>query len=225
MPYRLVVFDWDGTLTDSVAQISAAIRLAIERAGLPPRGDDAIREVIGLGMSAGIAHLYPQAPGAARLALARVQADADVRSHVEQAAPLFPGVPDLLEGLARQGTLLAIATGKSRAGLERDLGAGGVAAYFAATRSADDGPGKPAPRPLLDLLHETGTQPGEAVVVGDTLYDLQMARAAGVAAIGVGWGVHSREQLHSAAPKAVVGRIAELETLLIGPADGPGTGD
>ncbi len=216
MSPRLVVFDWDGTLTDSLEPITAGIRVAIERAGLPPRSDEAIREIIGLGVAAGIARLYPQAPGEARVALANVQADPAVRAHTEQPAPLFAGARELVEALAGQGTLLAIATGKGRDALQRDLVAAGLADRFAAVRTADDGPGKPAPAPLLALLEETGTWPGEAVVVGDTLYDLQMAQAAGVEGIGVTWGVHPAERLHTGGPRAVVERLEDLSDLLTG---------
>lgn len=215
MTWRLVVFDWDGTLADSVGQITAGIRWAIERAGLPPRADAAIREVIGLGMLDGITALYPDDVDRARQALLDVAGDANLRARLEAATPLFPGAGPLLDRLTAAGVLVAIATGKSRAGLQRDLAATDLATCFAAVRTADDGPGKPSPWMLEALLAETGSRARETIVVGDTLYDLQMAAAAGVDAVGVSWGVHAPERLAAAAPQAIVRHFDELSAHLV----------
>ncbi len=215
MTHRLVVFDWDGTLVDSVGRITAGIRRAINHADLPPRTDDAIREIIGLGMVDGIAALYPDHAEHARRALQEAAANPVVRAELEGPTPLFAGTRPLLDRLADHGILLAVATGKSRAGLERDLAATQLAPRFAAVRTADDGPGKPSPWMLESLLAETGSRARETIVVGDTLYDLQMAAAAGVDALGVTWGVHAPERLETAEPRAIVRHFSELSVHLL----------
>jgi len=215
LSYRLVIFDWDGTLVDSLDQVTAAVAAAIARAGLPARSAAAIRDVIGLGAAAGIARLYPDDPDGARHALVTSEALPAVRERLEQPAPLFPAVADLLDELADAGHVLALATAKSRAGLERDLDATGLRPCLSASRCADDGVEKPAPAIVHALLAATGMRPREAVVVGDTLYDLQMAAWAGVDAIAVTWGAHTRDRLLQGQPSAIVSERGELRDLLL----------
>lgn len=213
---RLVVFDWDGTLMDSAARIVAAVQGAIELSGLEPRGEDAIRHVIGLGMREAVATLYPDMPERARERLAAAYRESFTRAVAEQPARLFPGVEDTLAELERHGYLLAVATGKSRSGLTRDLEHAGLARRFAASRTVDEFASKPDPAMLRDLLDTFAVEPGSALMVGDTLFDLQMARRAGVPAVGVSWGVHSPGDLLEARPERVIDDLAELPGWLAG---------
>lgn len=190
----LIVFDWDGTLMDSVAGIVRCFERALQDAGAPHPGVAAIRHVIGLGLPEAVSVLLPDADDDLK---ARV-ADR-YRVHFLAADPgameLFPGVREGLAGLAAHGFMLAVATGKSRRGLERALAQTGLKPLFAATRCADEAFSKPHPKMLEDILALTGVAPEQALMVGDTVYDLEMARAASVAALAVTYGVHDREVL------------------------------
>jgi phosphoglycolate phosphatase len=193
-PYQLIVFDWDGTLMDSAGRIvscmqRAACDLAIQ---VPEAG--MVREIIGLGLAEAMARLFPE------LALADQDRLIDAyRGHwlgsELPASPLFPGAADLVEGLHRRGLRLAVATGKSRRGLDASLAETGLAPWFPITRCADETFSKPHPQMLLEILTDWDTHPSAALVVGDTEYDMQMAANAGVAAVGVAHGVHAAERL------------------------------
>jgi phosphoglycolate phosphatase len=213
---RLVVFDWDGTLMDSAARIVAAVRGAIECSGLEPRSEDAIRHVIGLGMREAVCALYPEMPERAGERLAATYRESFARAVAEQPARLFPGVEDTLAELEARGYLLAVATGKSRSGLMRDLEHSGLAGRFAASRTVDECASKPDPAMLRDLLDTFAVEPASALMVGDTLFDLQMARRAGVPAVGVSWGVHAAGHLLEAGPERVIDELAELPGWLAG---------
>lgn len=222
MPAReLVIFDWDGTLMDSGARIVAAIRTAIDASGLPTRDDEAIRGIIGLGMHEAVAVLYPEAPDAARERLLAVYAEAFARAVAEVPAALFPGAAAALARLEAAGCLLAVATGKSRGGLHRDLERAGLHGRFATTRTVDECPSKPHPAMVEEILHECGMEADSALVVGDTLFDLEMASNAGVSAVGVSWGAHPVERLESGRPLGILGDFAELDRWVLGhhPAD------
>jgi phosphoglycolate phosphatase len=127
---------------------------------------------------------------------------------------LFDGVPELLAGLAGDGYLLAVATGKSRRGLDHALAQGGLGALFHATRTADEAPSKPYPQMIWDILEELGVKAESALMIGDSVHDLEMARAAGVAALGVASGAHGRRDLEAQAPLACLGAVAELPAWL-----------
>lgn len=206
---RLWIFDWDGTLADSLGRIEQCMAAALVDAGLPEPEPAVIRNIIGLGLAEAIAALCPQAG-----ALQRQQ----VRDHYvrrfmaadQQPCPLHTGAEALLQSLHGHGDVLAIATGKSRRGLDRVLAAHGLAAYFSVTRCADESVSKPAPDMVLELLALTGGARSRAVMVGDTEYDLAMAAAAGVAAIGVTFGAHAPERLLRHQPLACVDRLAQL---------------
>ncbi len=207
---ELVVFDWDGTLLDSAAGIVAAVRAAVATSGLPPRSEGAIRRVIGLGMREGIAELFPEHGETAHTRLADAYRDASVRSIADRPAPLFPGVEPVLAALEAEGRMLAVATGKSRSGLQRDLEHSGIGHRFVATRTVDESPSKPHPHMLRELMALRGVGPEATVLVGDTVFDLGMAARAGVPAVGVGWGVHHGPQLQRQAPLGVLEQIDTL---------------
>jgi len=214
MPRRfdLLVFDWDGTLIDSADAIAACIQLAAQDLGLSVPDDERARHVIGLGLGDALAYAVPDLPVSeyGRMAeryrhhfLAR---DADL--------PLFAGARELLEALLVRGHRLAIATGKSRAGLARALEHLGLHATFAATRCADQCAPKPAPDMLIELMEELTTDRGHTLMIGDTAHDLAMAANAGVAAVAVGYGAHPPEQLEALGPLALARSPAELAAWL-----------
>jgi phosphoglycolate phosphatase len=207
--YDLIVFDWDGTLMDSIGKIVACMRSAIADVGVANPGDAAIRHIIGLGLAEAIRTLLPAESDATHAAT--VERYREHFLHRDQtASPLFAGVTDGLERLAQQGYLLAIATGKARRGLERVLGETTLGSYFVATRCADEARSKPHPQMLEDILDLTGTDPARAIMIGDTVYDLEMARSARVDSLGVTYGVHARAQLAVHAPRTIVDSFPEV---------------
>jgi phosphoglycolate phosphatase len=192
--YELIIFDWDGTLMDSAAKIVHCFERAYADAGVSYPGDAAVRRIIGLGLAEAVAALLPEASPALRTTVAdhyrRYFLGLDAES-----MSLFPGVREGLVALAAQGCLLAVATGKSRRGLDRMLAHTGLGDMFVATRCADEAFSKPHPRMLEDILDRTGLTASQAIMVGDTTYDLLMAKAANMAGLGVSYGVHAREEL------------------------------
>lgn len=194
MELALIVFDWDGTLMDSEARIVACLQAAFRDLGWPELPPEQAREVIGLGLEEALARLLPQGSPEQRAALA-----ARYRYHFlgdeQLPSELFPGAREVLEWLSAQGYLLAIATGKSRVGLNKSLAETGLRPFFAATRTADETRSKPHPQMLLELMDELGARPAETLMIGDTEYDLEMAQGAGVKALAVCHGVHPPERL------------------------------
>ena len=194
---------------DSVVKIVRCFTAALDDVGAPHPGEDAIRHVIGLGLIEAIATLLPQV-------------DVDMRARVEERyrqhflhldqtdMPLFPGVRAGLESLVAQGYRLAIATGKARRGLDRVLRDTGVAHLFCATRCADEAFSKPHPRMLQDILDQTGFNAEQALMVGDTTYDMQMAQHAGMGSLAVTYGVHRRELLVEHSPLACLDSFFEV---------------
>ncbi len=207
--FSLLVFDWDGTLMDSVGTIVACTQATIRELDLPLPEEVVIRATIGLGLRETIDRLRP---GCDEALYQRIVAGYREHWHgtYRDLPLLFPEVPRLLDDLAGDGYLLAVATGKSRRGLEHALASTGLAARFHATRTADEAPSKPHPQMLWDLLEELGARPEETLMVGDTTHDLEMARSAGVAAVGVASGTQPREELLRLGPLACFERVAEL---------------
>ncbi len=211
--FRLVVFDWDGTLIDSTAAIVHAIRASAADLGLPVPTREQASHVIGLGLFEAIRAAVPM------IERNRMPAYVERYRHhyLRRDADLVPfeGVPQLLSELADSGAWLAVATGKSRVGLNRALDQMGWTARFLTTRCADEGAPKPDPWMLRDIGDELGIDPSGMVMVGDTTHDLGMARAAGAAAIAVAYGAHPREALEAQPALAIVDTVSELrETLL-----------
>ena len=217
---RLIVLDWDGTVMDSAAQIVAAMRRTMHDLGLPPRPDVQLRDCIGLGLDDALWRLFPE------LEASRVRAVAErygyhFRRSDSPPAPLFPGAAEALECLGKAGYRLAVATGKSRRGLDRALGQSGLGPLFAATRCADECLPKPHPDMIEELLWETGCEPEQALMVGDTEFDMAMAGAAGVPSVGVACGVHDGSRLKRAGARAVLPTLAALPEWLRGGGTGP----
>ena len=211
MKYRLVVFDWDGTLIDSAGTIVRCIQDAARDMALDVPDRSRASHVIGLGLHDSLRHAVPG------LAPERYLEFADhYRRHFlarQDAMLLFPGVLELLQGLSAERTL-AIATGKSRRGLDRALDADGLRRFFAASRCADETHPKPHPAMLLELMEELGVDRAATLMVGDTSHDLEMARAAGVDSLAVTYGAHPEAGLRACAPKGCVSSVAELRAWL-----------
>jgi phosphoglycolate phosphatase len=207
--YQLIVFDWDGTLMDSADKIVRCFESAVGDVGLPSPGAAAIRNIIGLGLNEAVATLLPQCdPEAQSRVVARYR---EHFLHLDQTEmPLFPGVRNGLASLAQRGYLLAVATGKARRGLSRVLRETGLEHLFVASRCADESFSKPHPQMLLDILEETGVVPAAALMVGDTVYDMQMARNARVDGLAVSYGVHERERLLAHGPVACLDSFPEV---------------
>lgn len=212
--YRLVVFDWDGTLMDSTAAIVHAIRAASSDLRLPVPTRQEAAHVIGMGLFEAIHTVVPS--------IRREQLPAFVeryRAHYFRHDPkleAFDGIPALLDELADAGAWLAVATGKSRAGLDRALEQMDWTGRFLTTRCADEGAPKPDPWMLIDICEELDVAPAQVLMVGDTTYDLGMARAAGADAIAVGYGAHLREELEREPCLEIVDSVLELREALLG---------
>lgn len=211
MSYRLLVFDWDGTIIDSPAAIVQCIQEAAREMGLAVPDDERASHVIGLGLRDSLLHAVPDLP-AERYA----EFVALYRRHFlarEDAMPVFAGMKELLAEL-KQRAPLAIATGKSRRGLDRALDATGLRALFAASRCADETRPKPHPAMLLELMEEFEVDSTETLMIGDTSHDLDMARAALVDAVAVTYGAHPETGLRACGPRACVSSVEELKAWL-----------
>ena len=196
--FDLLVFDWDGTLMDSAGAITAAIIAAATDLGLPPPPPERARHVIGLGLHDALRHAVPELPPSDYGRMTE-----RYRHHFladDHRLELFPGVAGALQSLAEAGWLLAVATGKSRAGLRRALAQSELEGLFHATRCADECFSKPHPAMLLELMDELDVTPERTVMIGDTTHDLGMAQNAGVAGVGVSFGAHPKEALLELSP-------------------------
>ena len=211
--FDLIVFDWDGTLMDSTATIVYAIQGAGRDLGLATLTDDTARHVIGLGLNEAIAHLWPSLPEADYAHL--IDRYRYYYLGRDEMIPLFAGAQAVIHDLHAAGFLLGVATGKSRRGLDRVLDHTGLRAYFHATRCADECFSKPHPEMLQAIMDELGMASERTLMIGDTSHDLLMAKNAGVAALAVSYGAHSRVDLLAHAPLDCVGNIQEMETWLL----------
>ncbi len=208
----LAVFEVDGTLVDSREAIQAAMTRGFEGAGLAPPPYAQTRRVVGLSLPEGLRTLAPgvDPPTLVRLADAYRAAWIDMHADPAFHEPLYPGAADLLAHLAATGWRLSMATGKSRRGVETIVRMHGWEGLFASTHCADDGPGKPDPAMLNAALSAAGAAPADTVMIGDTAFDMGMARAAGVRALGVTWGFHTEAEVQAGGADRVFGGFAEL---------------
>jgi phosphoglycolate phosphatase len=206
--YDLLIFDWDGTLMDSAGVIVDSIQRACEDIGLPAPTEHASRQIIGLGLMQALQTLLPDLPADNYPRLVE-----RYRHHylgLDAEIPLFAGVASGIRALSASGFQLAVATGKSRVGLERALEASGLGAWFVATRCADQTHSKPHPAMVLELIDELDADPARTLVIGDTSHDLLMAANAGVASLGVTYGAHEAGDLHPHAPVALMDSFPEV---------------
>jgi phosphoglycolate phosphatase len=209
--YRLLVFDWDGTIIDSARTIAQCIRLAARDLGLEVPSMEQAQHVIGLGLHDALRAAVP-ALGAERTAEFVARYREHFRAREDEMA-LFGGMRELVQSLSAR-RVLGIATGKSRRGLDRALEASGLRPYFSASRCADETEPKPAPAMLRELMRELDVRADNALMIGDTSHDLEMARAAGVDALAVTYGAHPEQGLRACQPRACVASVAELSEWL-----------
>lgn len=211
--FDLIAFDWDGTLFDSTAVITRSIQAAAVDLGLPQPSQEQASYVIGLGLQEALAYAVPD------LAPERYPELGQRYRHHYLAAQhqltLFDGVLDLLAALKARHHWLAVATGKSRRGLDELLDVDSLRGVFDATRTADQTAGKPNPQMLLELLREFGVEPERCLMIGDTTHDLQMARNAGTASVGVSYGAHDHSSFGEFAPLHVAHSVPDLHDWLI----------
>jgi len=210
--FDLIVFDWDGTLMDSTTVIATSIQSACRDLGLPVPSDEAARHVIGMGLVQALQHAVPDAPETMYEPLAERYRHYFLAQ--DESIPLYAGAAETIVELHEAGHVLAVATGKSRKGLERALDSSGLRRYFQATRTADQTFSKPHPAMLLELMDELGVDAGRVLMIGDTTHDLQMAINAGVDAVGLTHGAHPEDQLRALQPLALLDDFHELRAWL-----------
>ena len=207
----LIIFDWDGTLMDSIGLIVESMHIAGEAHGFRTT-DQAVKDIIGLSLMHGIEILYPQASNTQKLAIQQSYAEYYIpNSH---RTPFFMPIDDMLLTLKQQDKQLAVATGKKRKGLDRVLEASASRHYFTITRCADESGSKPDPQMLSDILDYTKQSISQAVFIGDSIYDIQMANRLGMTSIAVNYGTASSSELAAEQPTYQVDTPQELVALL-----------
>jgi phosphoglycolate phosphatase len=210
--FELIVFDWDGTLMDSTGAIVASIKAAARDLGIEPPSDERASHIIGLGLIDALRHALPDLPAERYQDVAlRYRQHYMSRDHE---LLLFDGAEALIDELVAAGHMLAVATGKTRKGLDRAFEVSGLGSRFQASRCADECHSKPHPQMLEELMDEFGVSPELTLMIGDTTHDLLMARNAGVAALGVAYGAHPRAALEAEAPLYCAANVAELAAWL-----------
>ncbi|ANI59048.1 HAD-IA family hydrolase [Pseudomonas sp. GR 6-02] len=211
--YKLLIFDWDGTLADSIGRIVEAMHVASRRSGFPLRDDFAVKGIIGLGLPEAIRTLYPEIGDGELMAFRDYYAEHYIAAEAVP-SPLFEGVLESMEAFRADGYHLAVATGKARRGLDRVLKAHGWEDYFDVTRAADETASKPHPLMLEQILAHCEVRPEQALMVGDSSFDLQMARNAGMDSVAVSYGAQSIEALRQFEPRLSIDRFSELRAWL-----------
>ena len=215
--FRLIVFDFDGTLVDSLQFIVTAFSRAFEDQGFPAPTLEAVRRIVGLRLEVAAARLLADSQdmaAAERIAGSYRVAFKDMRVRNLINEPLYPGVRETLALLNRPEVCLGIATGKSRHGLVSSLRRHDLSELFVTLKTADDGPSKPHPEILHHAMAEVGVEPEETVVIGDTSYDMEMAVNAGVSALGVDWGYHGAEELRASGAARIIKTFPDLPAAL-----------
>lgn len=211
--YKLVIFDWDGTLMDSANKIVNCMQIAAKQCDMPIPTYEEVGHIIGISLKPAIMQLFSITDSALGDRLVQAYKDAFVSVDVTP-CPLFDGVEEMLGSLKTAGCILAVATGKARRGLDRAWKQTNTGNYFSASRTADEAESKPSSDMLEQLLDELGFEANDAVMIGDTTYDMQMAKSIGMDRIGVSYGVHAQVHLEALEPVALVHSIEELKTAL-----------
>jgi len=216
--YKLLIFDWDGTLANSIGRIVESMHVASDRTGFVRRDDFAVKGIIGLGLPEAIRSLYPEIGDDELVVFRQHYADHYIALEAEP-SPLFEGVASALDALRAEGYHLAVATGKARRGLDRVLKSHGWDDYFDITRAADETASKPHPLMLEQILAHCEMRPEQALMVGDSSFDLQMARNAGMGSVAVSYGAQSIEALRAFEPRLAIDHFPELHAWLSQRAD------
>ncbi|QIZ76043.1 HAD family hydrolase [Ferrimonas lipolytica] len=208
-----VIFDWDGTIQDTISNIVAAWQGASTELSLAPLSAVQIKSMIGLSLHAGIGKVEPN------LSEAGIEAFIECyRKHYfaleAQPSPLYRAIPELMEQLRTQGQTLTVGTGKGRQGLDRTLASSGISQHFSATRTACETASKPSPLMVQTLCEQVGIAPAQTMMVGDAYFDMAMARNAGAVGVGVSYGAGTIEELQRAQPLAIIGEPLALLNLL-----------
>ena len=209
--YRAVIFDWDGTIMDSAARIVECLRKADQKAGLPELSDEKYRSIIGLSLRQAIEALHPDAPSEL-IDISEAEYRIQFLEKCDLQSVPFEGMTELLDNIEATGTPMAIATGKSRAGLNKVLSDDetGYGKYFFTTKSGEETACKPDPKMLQEIMDESGIALEHCLMVGDSEFDLKMANAIGMDSLAVSYGVHSDESLLSHNPQVLVHSPAEM---------------
>ncbi len=213
---RLALFDCDGTLVDSQANICLAMEHAFAAEVTVPPPRSAIRRIVGLSVFEAVGALMPGADTAMQTKMAEryKQAFFDLRGQGLIEEPLYDGMAGLLDALKDDGWVLGVATGKSDRGLERCLDYHGLRGHFVTLQTADRHPSKPHPSMVHQAISDAASSPEKTVMIGDTSYDMHMGLAAGCSTIGVAWGYHTTDDLHQAGANKVAETMAELADML-----------
>ena len=212
--YQLLIFDWDGTLVDSIGRIVESMHRAADSCELMRCSDDQVKGIIGLGLPEAIASLYPELGDAARIERFRHHYSEHYLLLEAEPSALFADVAETLDGFRAQGYRLAVATGKTRHGLQRVLQGRGWLDYFDVTRCADETASKPDPLMLQEILAHCRVAPEQALMVGDSSFDLLMARRAGIDSVAVGYGAQPLAALREHRPALAIERFIELRDCL-----------
>ena len=210
---QVVVFDWDGTLVDSEQHIVASIRYAAEQLGLSTLAHNVIKNIIGLGMREALKELYPDLTAEQVASMRKHYAERFFQSRID-AANLFPSVVETLTALRRKGLKLAVATGKSRNGLDKALKSSGLGVYFDITRCADETLSKPDPLMLHEIANHYQMDFDAMLMIGDTTYDMEMAYRVSMPSVAVSYGVHDSKDLLEYKPIKIIDKLSEVLTLI-----------
>lgn len=213
--FNLIIFDWDGTLIDSIDWIVRSLQYAAESCFLPIPEKQAAREVIGLSIDTAMAALFPKIDRNTGKTLVQYYNDAYYSRKLGR-EDLFPGVYDMLVKLNEAGYRIAVATGKTRKGLNHALAATGTQDLFATTRCADESASKPDPAMLMDIMRSINVPHSDALMVGDTAHDLEMAQNAGISSVAVTCGAHPKQLLKPYQPLTCLHQPAELLNFIEG---------
>lgn len=211
MSYKLIIFDWDGTLMDSVGRIVSSMQHTAHILDLQVPSEQAVRDIIGISLFPAIERLFGRLEGPLLERFMQVYRQQYVHDDPTP-SPLFAGAHELLSSLRAQGFQLAVATGKARHGLERVWRETNSGHYFDFSCCADESESKPSPKMLYELTQQAGVSVQQALMVGDSIHDMQMARRANMVAVGVSFGAHDAEQLFASGASAIIDRLEQLQT-------------
>ena len=215
--FRLLAFDFDGTLADSSQNIYAAARYAFAKAGLPYPGDLVVGDTVGLELMDCAQRWLPEGASFGEIqemASLYKEGFIHIRKLDDFHEPLFDGVHDALGALAHEAVFMGVCTGKNRHGLDHMLDYHGIAQHFNTLQTPDTNRGKPAPDMMISAMNETGVQTDQAIMIGDTTFDMMTARSAGALAIGVSYGHHRKESLIEAGASLIIDHISDLPRAL-----------